>query len=401
MSFAAKDATGATVQLAQPMAGPGPKAGGILVALPTDSDHARTADITSLSTEIIGALTPNGGLPVALQGTVAVTQSGSWTVGLSPGATVALVGGNTVALKVDGSATTQPVSGTVTVGTLPTLPAGSNKIGSVDVASLPATAAKDATIAQVSTDLNAGLGADGASPPAIAGIGVRGWLRAIYERLAGTLTVGGSVNVSNLPATQVVSATALPLPTGAATAAAQGSGNTSLSSIDGKVPTLVSGRTPVDGSGVTQPVSATALPLPAGAATGTKQDTGNTSLSNIDGKVPAKGQAAMAASTPVAIASDQSPVPVAQAATAAYTVQRTNSIGTTGTLVSAADTTNRRTVRNTGSIALEFVAQGAAYGTGHPLPVGESFTFDNGGRMTGAIYLAAASAGGAASVMSF
>jgi hypothetical protein len=44
---------------------------------------------------------------------------------------------------------------------------------------------------------------------------------------------------------------------GVATAANQATGNSSLSSIDGKVPALVSGRLPVDGSGVTQPVSGT------------------------------------------------------------------------------------------------------------------------------------------------
>jgi hypothetical protein len=42
-------------------------------------------------------------------------------------------------------------------------------------------------------------------------------------------------------------------------------------SIDGKLPALSSGRVPVDGSGVTQPVSATSLPLPTGAATEAKQ----------------------------------------------------------------------------------------------------------------------------------
>jgi hypothetical protein len=44
---------------------------------------------------------------------------------------------------------------------------------------------------------------------------------------------------------------------GVATAANQTTGNSSLSSIDGKLPVLVSGRLPVDGSGVTQPVSGT------------------------------------------------------------------------------------------------------------------------------------------------
>jgi hypothetical protein len=71
-------------------------------------------------------------------------------------------------------------------------------------------------------------------------------------------------------------------------------------SIDGKLPSLVSNRVPVDGSGVTQPVSAASLPLPSGAATEAKQDTLNgyvdgiegllttidTDTGNIDGKLP-------------------------------------------------------------------------------------------------------------------
>ena len=114
----------------------------------------------------------------------------------------------------------------------------------------------------------------------------------------------------------VVSGT-VSLPSGAATAAKQDTGNTSLSSIDGKITacntgavvvssgtitadlgatdnavldsidTAVNGTLTVDGSGVTQPVSAVSLPLPAGAATDAKQDTGNTSLSSIDTKITA------------------------------------------------------------------------------------------------------------------
>ena len=71
------------------------------------------------------------------------------------------------------------------------------------------------------------------------------------------------------------SISALPLPTGAATSALQTTGNSSLSTIatnTGNIPSPVSGRLPVDGSGVTQPVSAASLPLPAGAA---KESGGN------------------------------------------------------------------------------------------------------------------------------
>lgn len=46
-----------------------------------------------------------------------------------------------------------------------------------------------------------------------------------------------------------------------------------------------SGRLHVNGSGVTQPVSASSLPLPTGASTAARQDTGNTSLATIAGAV--------------------------------------------------------------------------------------------------------------------
>jgi hypothetical protein len=71
----------------------------------------------------------------------------------------------------------------------------------------------------------------------------------------------------------------------------------------GRVPTLVSGRIPVDGSEVTQPVSLASAPLPTGAAT-------ETTLAAINTKVPTVGQKTMAASWPVVIASDQSAVSV-------------------------------------------------------------------------------------------
>ena len=59
-----------------------------------------------------------------------------------------------------------------------------------------------------------------------------------------------------------VSAAALPLPFGAATAANQSAQTAILTNIDANTPVLVGGRVPVDGSGVTQPISAVALPLP-------------------------------------------------------------------------------------------------------------------------------------------
>jgi hypothetical protein len=86
-----------------------------------------------------------------------------------------------------------------------------------------------------------------------------------------------------------VSVASLPLPSGAATAGKQDTGNTSLASIDGKLPATAAadrttaaapasvrlsdgsafykGTTPAD----TQPISASSLPLPSGAAIASKQ----------------------------------------------------------------------------------------------------------------------------------
>lgn len=55
---------------------------------------------------------------------------------------------------------------------------------------LPTGAATETTLVGVRTD----LGTDGTTPPTVlgAGTGVRGWLRSIYEKLTGTLTVTGT-----------------------------------------------------------------------------------------------------------------------------------------------------------------------------------------------------------------
>lgn len=145
------------------------------------------------------------------------------------------------------------------------------------------------------------------------------------------------VIIVDVPSTSV----APPNPTGGATAALQTAGNVSLASIDTKNPALVSGRVPVDGSGVTQPVSAASLPLPSGAATAALQTTGNSSLSSIDGKVPSLGNAVMASSVPVTIASNQTAINVGNitGTVALPTGAATSALQTTGnTSLSSIDT---------------------------------------------------------------
>jgi hypothetical protein len=96
----------------------------------------------------------------------------------------------------------------------------------------------------------------------------------------------------------------------------------------GQLPTaLVSGRLDVNigASGVTvpvsgaffqatQPISAAALPLPSGAATETTLGT-RLAEATFTARINTQGQKAMAASTPVVLASDQSAIPVTQSGT--------------------------------------------------------------------------------------
>lgn len=83
---------------------------------------------------------------------------------------------------------------------------------------------------------------------------------------------------------------------------------TTLASIDTKIVTTVNGIK-VDGSAVTQPVSQVGtwnINLPTDAATATLQTAANSSLSSIDGKLPATlGQKTSANSLSVVLASDQ------------------------------------------------------------------------------------------------
>ena len=149
----------------------------------------------------------------------------------------------------------------------------------IDVTDVPTTVSVIWRNQSIATDL--------ASAPAAANL----------ETVGATALTDAQLRASAVP----VSAASLPLPSGAATSAAQATGNTSLANIDAdlgatadaaattdtgsfslialvkralqnwttllaRVPALVSGRIPVDGSGVTQPVSAASLPLPTGAA---------------------------------------------------------------------------------------------------------------------------------------
>jgi len=106
-----------------------------------------------------------------------------------------------------------------------------------------------------------------------------------------TGSISGTVAVSAVSGNVAITAAALPLPSGASSAANQATGNTSLASIDGKITACdtgsISGTVAVSAVSGNVAVTAAALPLPSGASSAANQATGNTSLASIDGKITA------------------------------------------------------------------------------------------------------------------
>ncbi len=112
---------------------------------------------------------------------------------------------------------------------------------------------------------------------------------------------------------------------GVATSANQTTANTLLTSIDNKLTSPISVTGPltnVELRASPVPISASSLPLPTGAATSanqaselTKLDTIHSDLASIDGKIPSQGQKVSAQSLPVVIASDQTVISTTDSAT--------------------------------------------------------------------------------------
>jgi hypothetical protein len=84
------------------------------------------------------------------------------------------------------------------------------------------------------------------------------------------VTGAGALQTDSSATTQPISVASLPLPSGAATAAKQDTGNTSLASIDSKLTSPITVTGPLTDAQLRAsavPVSAASLPLPTGAAT--------------------------------------------------------------------------------------------------------------------------------------
>ena len=158
--------------------------------LPTGSNALGSVTVTTLPSIPAGA---------NAIGSVVVTTLPALPTGANTIGSVNVLGGNATAVKVDGSAVTQPIS----AAALP----------------LPAGAATQTTLAAISAQLPASLGA-----------------KATAASVA--------VNIAS-DQTVPVSAASLPLPTGAATSALQTTGNTSIQQIANAAQTVTAGVTTV------------------------------------------------------------------------------------------------------------------------------------------------------------
>lgn len=210
-----------------------------------------------------------------VSGTVTANQGGTWTV--QPGNTA-----NTTAWKVDGSAVTQPVSGTFFQATQPISAAALPLPSGASTSALQTTG--NTSLSSIDSHIPSGLtvtstrllvDGSGVTQP-VSGTVTATISGTVAATQSGTWTVqpGNTANttawkVDGSAVTQPISAAALPLPSGASTSALQTTGNTSLSSIDSHIPsglTVTATRLLVDGSGVTQPVSGTVTAAQATAA---------------------------------------------------------------------------------------------------------------------------------------
>jgi len=133
-----------------------------------------------------------------------------------------------------------------------------------------------------------------------------------------SLNTSGGLRVDGSGVTQPISAASLPLPTGASTSALQTTGNTALTTINTTLGSPFQAGGSIGNTTFASTQSGTwninnisgTISLPTGAATSALQTTGNTSLSSIDSKIPSLGQKTMANSSPVVIASDQSAIQI-------------------------------------------------------------------------------------------
>lgn len=185
-----------------------------------------------------------------------------------------------------------------------------------------------------------------------------------------SLTLNGLLRMDGSGVTQPISAAALPLPSGASTSALQTAGNLTLVAISGQIPATLGQKAMAaslavaiasDQSAI--PITAAALPLPTGAATSALQTSGNATLTAIAGQLPTTlGQKTSANSFSIVVASDQSPIPVTASLSSTAVITSVNNSITTGVLL-ASNTARRGFIVYNDSQAIAFIAFAATAST--------------------------------------
>lgn len=196
--------------------------------------------------------------------------------------------GQQLALQSDASGNLKVNPGTVTItGTVAATQSGTWSTGRTWTLSSGTDSVSTARSWTLSSGTDSVAVTQSTSPWVVTGSGTAG------SAAAGVVTIQGiasmtAVKVDGSAVTQPISAASLPLPTGAATSALQTTGNTTLSTISGQLPATLGAKTTANSLAVniasdqTVPVSAASLPLPTGAATSANQSTEITSLQLID-----------------------------------------------------------------------------------------------------------------------
>jgi hypothetical protein len=261
--------------------------------LPT---NASTSTLQTVANTILSSIDSKLTSPIAVTGTVNATNPSVSTTGTPIPASATMVGGSdgtnlrafkvssTGVLSVDGSATTQPISAT-------TLPLPTN----ASTSALQTTG--NTSLASIDSKLTSPLTVSVNNFPATQAVTQSGiWSTGrTWTLTSGTDSVSSvqsgtwNVNITNtsIPVTQgtspwVVSGTItanLGTIAGVATEA-------TLSALNTKIPsglTVTATRLLVDSSGVVQPISATVLPLPSGASTSANQTNGSQKTQLVDG----------------------------------------------------------------------------------------------------------------------
>lgn len=182
-------------------------ADGSAVVLPSDATYGLDVDVTRLPGTVAADITTVAGKDFATQTTLAALlakltadQATQTTlaavlakVSADPATQTTLAALQTGEAAVLAKLTSDPSTASAQTSQSTKLDTLHTDLAAV-LAKIITAPATEATLATTNTN----LGADGASPPAITGTGIRGWLRAIYEKVNGTLSVSGPLTDTQL-----------------------------------------------------------------------------------------------------------------------------------------------------------------------------------------------------------